>query len=244
MHSAPATMATDDSSSGTMLVVARVSGPGVAFFEKQVGRDLTSEPPEEAIDVADYSFGYTGRHDGGHLPPARRDNEYGHVISALLESKTHTDNFLRSLLPAAAAEPAVRAPHVSAPPTAKKRRIGSGSTAAFADAGGARGDVPHLHEAEASVAAHAGGSGDSDACASGVRGGGEGDAGSGEGDAGSGEGDAGSGDDGGGDDGGGDAMDDSDLVTGPTLAAGGAGSGSGAALAPAPGRSGAGGPAL
>jgi hypothetical protein len=221
MHSAPVSMATEASSSGTTLVAARVSGPGVAFFETQVGRDLTSEPPEEAIDAADYSFGYTGRHDGGHLPPARRDNVYGHVIAALLASKTHTDNFLRSLLPAASAEPAVRAPHVSAPPSAKKRRIGSGSTAAFADAGGTRGAIPQLQEADASVAAHAGGCGDSDACASGVGGGGEGD--------------GGSGDDGGGDDGGGDAMDDSDLVTGPTSAAGGAGSGSGAALAPAPG---------
>jgi hypothetical protein len=124
----------------TTLVSMTVSGPGIPAFAAQVARDLTAEPPTEAIDDAPYSFGYTGKHDGGLLPPARVDNVYGHVLAALLDAKAQTDVFLRGLpstAPAAvaaagaAASPARKAR--GGGPAAKKRRVGDGDSAALGE---------------------------------------------------------------------------------------------------------------
>jgi hypothetical protein len=48
-------------------------------------RDLAAPAPVEAVDDTPFSFAYTGRHDGGPLPPtpAAQNAFYGHLLSAL-----------------------------------------------------------------------------------------------------------------------------------------------------------------
>lgn len=68
-----------------------------------VARDAAAAPPaSEPVDAAPFSFGFTGRHDGGALPAPGR-NAYSHLLDAVAEAKAATDGFLVSLLPAAAA---------------------------------------------------------------------------------------------------------------------------------------------
>jgi hypothetical protein len=83
------------------LVRVRITAPGAVGFPValNVSRDTSVPCPPEAIDDAPYSHGYTGKHDGGALPPLRTDNLYAHVLSALAEAVVATDEQLQKLLP-------------------------------------------------------------------------------------------------------------------------------------------------
>ena len=64
-----------------------------------VARDPAVPAPAEAIDDAPYAHAYTGRHDGGQLPPIRTDNVYGVVLSCVVEAKARVDAAMQTLLP-------------------------------------------------------------------------------------------------------------------------------------------------
>jgi hypothetical protein len=98
-----------------VLVSVTVSVRGAPVASVSAARDVSAPAPAEAVDTAPYSHGYTGRHDGGPLPPQRTDTGYGHLLSAVVEAKAATDAELIKLVPPPAAAAA------AAPPAAKVR---------------------------------------------------------------------------------------------------------------------------
>ena len=49
-------------------------------------RDTATPAPIEAVDDAPFSYGFTGRHDGGSLPPTR-GGYYAHLLDAVAAAK-------------------------------------------------------------------------------------------------------------------------------------------------------------
>ncbi len=86
-----------------VLVTATITAPGLAApITVHVARDVSVPPAPEPVDDTPYSHAYTGRHDGGDLPPLRTDNVYGHVVAALMQAKAEVDAELVALVPKAA----------------------------------------------------------------------------------------------------------------------------------------------
>lgn len=119
--------------SDTMLVATSITLPpghaGADLPDRAVtvARDLAAPAPPEPLDDTPYSHGWTGRHDGGPLPPPRADGMYGHVLDAVLEAKARTEAFMVAALAAEAAVGAASSGVASAAPAPKKaRRDGDG----------------------------------------------------------------------------------------------------------------------
>ena len=56
-------------------------------------RDVSRPAHPENVDDAPFSFGFTGRHDGGVLPPVR-DGFYAHVLDACSAMKVEASRRL------------------------------------------------------------------------------------------------------------------------------------------------------
>ncbi len=105
------TMASNTSQ--VVLVRCVVTSPS-GIVERSISRDLSSAAPLEVIDDTPYSWAYTGRHDGGALPPTRNDTMYGHVLNAVMEAKGVVDAEIKKFTPSpGAAGSATHAPAVS-----------------------------------------------------------------------------------------------------------------------------------
>jgi hypothetical protein len=76
----------------TTLISTTLSGPSTGNQTLAITADVSKPSPPEVTDGASgiYSFEYTGRHDGGDLPPVS-DNYYNHLVAALREAKVKTD---------------------------------------------------------------------------------------------------------------------------------------------------------
>jgi hypothetical protein len=103
-------------------------------------RDCATPAPPEDIDDTPYSFAFTGRHDGGALPPQRTDGPYGHLVGALLEVKAGAE----ALMVAALAREGGAAPA----PAAKRRRVEDGGGGGDEVDGGGDGDGEGVDGAE------------------------------------------------------------------------------------------------
>lgn len=81
------------------LIELTITAPGTVPHTIAITRDLTAPPPLEPVDAAPFSHGFTGRHDGGALPPPGA-NHYSRVIDAVAEAKASTDAYVLSMVPA------------------------------------------------------------------------------------------------------------------------------------------------
>lgn len=109
------------------LLRVTIATPGGGERAVVVARDEAAPPPaSEPVDAAPFSFGFTGRHDGGALPAPGR-NVYSHLLDAVAEAKAATDGYLVSLLPAAAPSAAKQ------PQSRKKLRLSAAEAEAEAD---------------------------------------------------------------------------------------------------------------
>lgn len=81
-----------------VLAQLRVSANGIACLSLNASRDLGSQATTEAVDDQPYSFAYTGKHDGGQLPPNNVANSYGHVLSAVQELKDRFEAEMRRMI--------------------------------------------------------------------------------------------------------------------------------------------------
>jgi len=69
-------------------------------------RDVSAPPPPEPVDASRFAHAWSGRHDGGPLPPARAHGAgaaYGHVLDAVGEVKAAFERAMAELIAAEAA---------------------------------------------------------------------------------------------------------------------------------------------
>jgi len=107
----------------SQIVGYEIVGPSSAPVARAVSRDLGAPAPAEAVDDTPYSYAFTGRHDGGALPP-NASNMYGHVLSAVIELKAAFEVDMVKLI--------AEGPPKEAP-AAKKARVGAGPRRAAAE---------------------------------------------------------------------------------------------------------------
>lgn len=85
MSSADAAACTSAARLTTLVSVdVRVAGCAAEFLVE--ARDTANPAPIEAVDDAPFSYGFTGRHDGGALPPTR-GGYYAHLLDAVAAAK-------------------------------------------------------------------------------------------------------------------------------------------------------------
>lgn len=85
----------------TNVPIVRVSiyHEGTEVSNILIEKNLQTSPPVEIIDDTPYSYNYTGRHDGGPLPPIPTHNIYGHIVEAIKEAKLSVDQEIQKLVP-------------------------------------------------------------------------------------------------------------------------------------------------
>jgi hypothetical protein len=132
-------MSTDGAPSDgrTTLVSIDLAAPSLPPTRLRQGRDLVAPAPGEVVNAEPFSYGYTGTHDGGALPPPR-GGYYAHLLGALLASKQQFDGVM---LPLVAAEKATAGSAAAGPakrtrePDADEDGSGSGAAEDGDDAG-------------------------------------------------------------------------------------------------------------
>lgn len=117
--------ASDSSKDASVVISCRLTGPVYGDQRVAVSVDLSKPAPPEVRDDASgpFSFEYTGRHDGGELPPTS-DNFYAHMVAALRDAKAQSDVILAAGVKAVASgsSGAAAAAGAGAPPSPKRAR--------------------------------------------------------------------------------------------------------------------------
>lgn len=117
--------ASESSKDAPIIISCRLTGPVYGDQTVNVSVDVSKAAPPEVRDDASgpYSFEYTGRHDGGELPPTS-DNFYAHLVAALRDAKAQSDVILAAGVKAATSDSAgsSAAAGAGAPPSPKRAR--------------------------------------------------------------------------------------------------------------------------
>ena len=87
------------SSTSTPVIHVSIQQDNKEVANVQIHKNLLLPSPIEIIDDTPYSYHYTGRHDGGILPPIPTHNIYGHILEAIKEAKVSVDKEIQKILP-------------------------------------------------------------------------------------------------------------------------------------------------
>ena len=96
------------------LTLTQSCAPPVTLAHVEVARD-PSIPSPEPLDSSTFSYLWTGRHDGGALPPPSDTGHYAHALSALTETKAKAELEFQRLLAASTAAAAAATAAAAAP---------------------------------------------------------------------------------------------------------------------------------
>ena len=78
----------------TMAITASASCPSAAAAAALPAISVSRAPgstAQEPTDLAPFSFLYTGRHDGGELPPLKEGSHYALLLDALAEGRVQLE---------------------------------------------------------------------------------------------------------------------------------------------------------